>query len=164
MNRKLCAIAMLMGFGLADLGLTGPAAAAPPPDNKLLAGFVTRKIVLAPGATWCGIDRNDTTFIKRPGTQEAEISFAGINYTRSGSLGGDGSLAYFLNGQARLLFSNSTSGRIYFDAHSNYPTAVYRPLFDSYSASYNTSAGKLTLRMNILLPGCTLPVEAIYRN
>ena len=159
MDRYLCAIAVLTG-----LGFTTPALAAPPPDNKLLAGFVTPKIVRAPGATWCGIDRNDTTFIKRPGTQEAEISFAGINYTRSGSLGGDGSPAYFLNGQARLLFSNSTSGRLYFDANSNYPAAVYRPPFNSYSASYNTSAGKLTVRMNILLPECTLPIEATYRN
>jgi hypothetical protein len=159
LDRFLRALAVTAGVGVA-----GSAWAAAPPDNTLFAGFVKPKLVTGNAPIWCGIDRNDTTFIKRVGNQAAQISFAGINYTRTGSRGGEGAEAYYLNGQARLGFSNATSGRIYFDANADYPTSIYRPEFNAYSAVYNPTARTLTIKFTILLPGCTLPVEAVYRN
>ena len=88
MDRFFRALAVTAGVGVA-----GSAWAAAPPDNTLFAGFVKPKLVTGAASTWCAIDRNDTTFIKRSGNQAAQISFSGINYTRTGSRGGFGAEA-----------------------------------------------------------------------
>lgn len=140
------------------------ASATAPPDNVLFAGFFVPKMKNPSGnGTWCMIDGANSTFVQAQTRGITLISFPDILYTTAGSVG---PTAYRLGGQARLLFNNAstTSGKVIFNANAAAPVAISQPAFNNFSQNYIATNHSLEVKFNILLAGCTLPIDAVYRN
>lgn len=149
---------------LAMTAFSAAASAAAPPDSVLFAGYITRNTVNPNSdGTWCMTDAASSSFVHSASPLATLMSFSEVIYTTAGSVG---PIAYRLSGQARLLFitGSTATGKIVFDANKNYPSTVYFLRFNGYSQNYNTATHTLTVQLNILFPGCTLPISAVYRN
>lgn len=149
---------------LATTVFSAAASAAAPPDSVLFAGYITRNTVNPNSdGTWCMTDAASSSFVQSASPLATLMSFSEVIYTTAGSVG---PTAYRLSGQARLVFGtgSTTAGKIVFDANNYYPATVYFLRFNSYVQNYNAATHTLTVQLNILLPGCTLPIAAVYRN
>jgi hypothetical protein len=148
----------------ASLVFPGAAFAAAPPNDVLFAGNITPNTVNPNrDGIWCMTDAATSTFVVRPSPAATMVSFSEVIYTTSGSVG---PTAYRLSGQARLVFAagSMTHGTIFFDANSTYPVTIYRRNFNGFSQNYGAATRTVVVQFNILFPGCTLPISAIYRN
>jgi hypothetical protein len=154
----------LVSVILAVTAFSAAASAAAPPDSVLFAGYITSNTVNPNSdGTWCMTDAASSSFLHSASPLATLMSFSEVIYTTAGSVG---PTAYRLSGQARLVFGtgSTTAGKIVFDANNYYPTTVYFLRFTSYAQNYNTATHTLTVQFNILFPGCTLPISAVYRN
>lgn len=142
---------------LCVVGLSmGPCCAASAPLPAGLISGEMRGAYSGGGTTWCAVMKG-ASFIQRTGSNPrspAVIVFPELTYHD-----GPSDTTYVLDGQARLGFSDSTSGKIAF-ANGSKPSITAS--FNAYDIILQ-KGGSYLLVINIFFPdGCALAVQATY--
>jgi hypothetical protein len=143
--------------------VVAPMAAVAQVPTLMTAGTVVN--ALARSATiWCSIDRGNSTF-QRTGTGAALMSFPDITYTKlplPPASPNNAPTYHALSGQARLSFTTTNSGYIFFDLPPPYAQSIRQPKFVHYTQTYSASSKLLSVGFDIQFPQCTLRVDGRY--
>jgi hypothetical protein len=72
-------------------------------------------------------------------------------------------ISYMFDGAARLIFSNSKSGQIWFsNADGLIPLSLAAVRFENFSQSWVSSANSLYVKFTIIFPFASVPIAAVY--
>jgi hypothetical protein len=123
--------------------------------GRLVGGSVRAALAYGSGFSWCLVDNGNTEFQINQSNTRGVISFAELVYF-------DGSTYYSLDGQSKLIFSNSTSGTIHFKQLPTYPNSIQSPVFINFTQTYNAVSDQIFVTFDIVFPNCTLPIYAAY--
>lgn len=153
-----------LAVSLASLLFALPSLAQVPP-NTLLAGSMWFSVV-SNGDRACSISAGPSHFKRNGGGGPARIAFPELIYasydTTPGTTNGPRN-AFAVSGEARMAFTNPTTGKIIFDYNTDYPLDIRQPTFTQYSQTFDSATQQLSLTFVLRIRNCSVRVRGVYR-